>query len=48
MKRILRIGRAVKVRQAKGREICGVPLNAMNVDTKAELIQALTPLHCGM
>ena len=44
MKRILRIGRGVKVRRARVREICELPLNAMDVDTKAELIQALIPI----
>lgn len=44
MKRILRIGRGVKVRLARVREICELPLNAMDVDTKAALIQALIPI----
>ena len=44
MKRILRISRGVKVRRARVKEICKLPLNPMGVDTKAELIQALIPV----
>ena len=44
MKRILRIGRGVKVRRARLNEICDLPLKAMDVDVKTELIQALIPL----
>jgi putative transposase len=44
MKRILRIGRGVKVRRAKVKEICDLPLKTMDVDVKTELIQALIPL----
>ena len=41
MKRILRIDRGVKIRRARVKEICKLPLGTMNVDVKAELIQAL-------
>ena len=44
MKRILRIGRGVKVRRARVREICDLPLRTMDIDVKTELIQALIPL----
>lgn len=44
MKKILRIGRGVKVRRARVKEICELPLNPMSVDTRAELIQALIPI----
>jgi putative transposase len=44
MKRILRIGRGVKLRQVRVKEICGLPLKTMDVDAKTELIQALIPL----
>jgi len=44
MKRILRIGGGVKVRRAKVKEICDLPLKTMDVDVKTELIQALIPL----
>ena len=44
MRKILRIGKGVKVRRARVKEICKLPLNPMGVDTKAELIQALIPV----
>ena len=44
MKRILRIGRGVKVRRARVKEICDLPIKAMDVDSRTELIQALIPL----
>jgi hypothetical protein len=44
MKRILRIGRGVKVRRARVKEICELPSSPMSVDTKAELIQVLIPI----
>jgi transposase-like protein len=44
MKTILRIGRGVKVRRARVKEICDLPLETMDIDVKTELIQALIPL----
>lgn len=44
MKKILRIGKGVKVRRARVNEICGLQLDTMDVDVKAELIQALIPI----
>ena len=44
MKRILRIGRGVKVRRAKVKEILDLPGKALDVDARTELIQALIPL----
>jgi hypothetical protein len=44
MKKILRIGRDVKVRRARVKEICELPLNALDVDMKTELIRALIPI----
>ncbi len=44
MKTILRIGRGVKVRRARVKEICDLPIKAMDVDARTELIQALIPL----
>lgn len=44
MKRILRIGRGVKVRRARVREVCDLPVRAMDIDARMELIQALIPL----
>jgi transposase-like protein len=44
MKRILRVDRGVKVRRARVKEICELPLDVMDVDTKVELIQALIPI----
>lgn len=44
MKRILRIGKGVKARRARVKEICELPVKAMAVDIKAELIQALIPI----
>ncbi len=44
MKRILRIGRGVKVRRARVKEICDLPVEAMDVDTRTELIRTLAPL----
>jgi hypothetical protein len=44
MKRILRIGRGVKVRRARVKEILDLPVKAMDVNARTELIQALIPL----
>jgi hypothetical protein len=44
MKKILRIGRGVKVRRARAKEICDQGFNGMDVDMKVELIQALIPI----
>ena len=44
MKTILRIGGGVKVRRARVKEICDLPIKAMDVDARTELIQALIPL----
>ena len=44
MKTILRIGRGVKVRRARVKEILDLPAKAMDVNGRAELIQALIPL----
>src|SRR3974390_2024315 len=44
MKKILRIGKGVKVRRARVKEICELPLDTMEVDVKAELIQMLIPI----
>jgi hypothetical protein len=44
MRKILRIGKGVKIRRARVNEICELPLNALDVDIKAELIQALIPI----
>jgi putative transposase len=44
MKKILRIGKGVKVRRARVKEICELPLNTLNVDMKTEMIQALIPI----
>ena len=44
MKRILRIGRGVKVRRARVKEICDQGLNGMDISMKVELIQALIPI----
>jgi len=44
MKTILRIGRGVKIRRARVKEICDLPLKTMDIDVKTELIQALIPL----
>jgi hypothetical protein len=44
MRRILRIGKSVKARRARVKEICELPVNAMGVDLKAELIEALIPI----
>lgn len=44
MKKILRIGKGVKVRRARVKEICELPLDTMGVDVKAELIQMLIPI----
>jgi len=44
MKRILRIGRGVKVKRARVREILDLSTKAMDVDARTELIQALIPL----
>ena len=34
----------VKIGRAMAKEICGLPLNGLNVEMKAELIQALIPI----
>jgi hypothetical protein len=34
----------VKIGRARAKEICELPLNALNVGMKAELIQALIPI----
>jgi len=44
MKRVLRIGRGVKTRRARVKEILDLPGKAMDVDARTELIQALIPL----
>ena len=44
MKKILRIGKGIKVRRARVNAICEVPLDTMDVDVKAELIQMLIPI----
>jgi hypothetical protein len=44
IEKILRIGRGVKVRRARAKEICDQGLNGMDVDMKVELIQALIPI----
>lgn len=44
MRKILRIGRGVKVRRARVKEICGLPMDAMGLDVKVEMIQALIPI----
>jgi len=44
MKKILRIGKGVKVRRARVSEICELPLSELDVDMKTELIQALIPI----
>jgi hypothetical protein len=44
MKKILRIGKGVKVRRARVKGICELSLNALDVDMKIELVQALIPI----
>ena len=44
MKTILRIGRSVKVRRARVKEILDLPAKTMDVNARTELIQALIPL----
>ena len=44
MKTMLRIGRGVKVRRARVKEILDLPAKAMDVNARTELIQALIPL----
>jgi hypothetical protein len=44
MKKILRIRESVKIREAKVKEIEGLPLNPANVNITTELIQALIPV----
>lgn len=44
MKTILQIGRGVKVRRARVKEILDLPAKATDVNGRAELIQALIPL----
>lgn len=44
MKKVLRIGKDVKVRRARVKELLGMPVDLMEVDTKVALIQELIPL----
>lgn len=44
MRKILRIDRGVKIRRARVREICELPVEAMSLDVKVEMIQALIPI----
>jgi putative transposase len=44
MKKILRIGKGVKVRRAKVKEICELALDRLDADVKTDLIQALIPI----
>ncbi|MGB9627547.1 MAG: IS256 family transposase [Thermodesulfobacteriota bacterium] len=44
MKKILRIGKGVKVRRARVREICKLPLDTLDVDMKTEMLRALIPI----
>jgi len=44
MRKILRIDRGVKVRKARVKEICKLSVEAMALDVKVEMIQALIPL----
>jgi putative transposase len=44
MKRVLRIDRGVKVKRARVKELCDLSLEAMDIDVRMELIQALIPL----
>jgi len=44
IEKILRIGRGVKVRGARAKEICDQGLNGMDVDMKVAFIQALIPI----
>jgi transposase-like protein len=44
MKTILRIGRGVKVKRARVKEMLDLPAKAMDMNGRAELIQALIPL----
>lgn len=44
MKGILRIRRGVKVRRATVRKICELPLKQIDMNIKAELIQAWIPI----
>ena len=44
MREILRIDRGVKVRRVRVKELCELPVGAMSVDVKVEMIQALIPL----
>jgi putative transposase len=44
MRKILRIGKGVKIRRARVKEICELPVDAMALDVKVEMIQALIPL----
>lgn len=44
MRKILRIGRGVKVRRARVKEICELPVGAMELDVKVEMIRALIPI----
>jgi hypothetical protein len=45
MKKILRIGRGVKVRRGRVNEIFELLLDTMDLDVKAELIQMLIPIE---
>lgn len=44
MRKILRIERGVKVRRARVKEMCELPVDAMGLDVKVEMIQALIPI----
>jgi len=44
-KKILRIEKGVKVRRGRVNEICELPLDTMDADVKAELIQLLIPIR---
>jgi len=44
MRKILRIEKGVKARRARVREICELPMDAMALDVKVEMIQALIPM----
>lgn len=45
IQKILRIGKGVKVKRAQVKEICELPLEALDVDMKTELIQALISIR---
>jgi transposase-like protein len=44
MKRVLRIGKDVKAKRAKVRELMGLRMDELSVDARVELIKALIPL----